>query len=322
MRSSLAAEGRWADMKLIILNRGRRTARCVDLSAISSWIVGGLAVALFGVAIIAGYNLARVSDASVSSDEVAELQDELLTQQATLDDLKAQADEQIDALALRMGQLNANVIRLNALGSRLTGMADLEDGEFDFQNPPALGGPALVEESTAANAGQLPDLLKDFDLLAATLDDQEQQLAALEGLLLDQRLDERVNPSGRPIKSGWLSSYFGKRSDPISGKSSWHRGIDFAGKRGNEIIAVGDGVVSWSGDRYGYGNMVEVKHGNGYVTRYAHNQQNLVAIGDQVNQGQTIALMGSTGRSTGPHVHFEVWRNGKAVDPTKYVHRH
>ncbi|HJP04773.1 MAG: M23 family metallopeptidase [Gammaproteobacteria bacterium] len=309
-------------MKLIILNRGRRTARCVDLSAISSWIVGGLAVALFGVAIIAGYNLARVSDASVSSDEVAELQDELLTQQATLDDLKAQADEQIDALALRMGQLNANVIRLNALGSRLTGMADLEDGEFDFQNPPALGGPALVEESTAANAGQLPDLLKDFDLLAATLDDQEQQLAALEGLLLDQRLDERVNPSGRPIKSGWLSSYFGKRSDPISGKSSWHRGIDFAGKRGNEIIAVGDGVVSWSGDRYGYGNMVEVKHGNGYVTRYAHNQQNLVAIGDQVNQGQTIALMGSTGRSTGPHVHFEVWRNGKAVDPTKYVHRH
>ena len=309
-------------MKLIILNRGRRTARCVDLSAISSWIVGGLAVALFGVAIIAGYNLARVSDASVSSDEVAELQDELLTQQATLDDLKAQADEQIDALALRMGQLNANVIRLNALGSRLTGMADLEDGEFDFQNPPALGGPALVEESTAANAGQLPDLLKDFDLLAATLDDQEQQLAALEGLLLDQRLDERVNPSGRPIKSGWLSSYFGKRSDPISGKSSWHRGIDFAGKRGNEIIAVGDGVVSWSGDRYGYGNMVEVKHGNGYVTRYAHNQQNLVAIGDQVNQGQTIALMGSTGRSTGPHVHVEVWRNGKAVDPTKYVHRH
>ena len=309
-------------MKLIILNRGRRTARCVDLSAISSWIVGGLAVALFGVAIIAGYNLARVSDASVSSDEVAELQDELLTQQATLDDLKAQADEQIDALALRMGQLNANVIRLNALGSRLTGMADLEDGEFDFQNPPALGGPALVEESTAANAGQLPDLLKDFDLLAATLDDQEQQLAALEGLLLDQRLDKRVNPSGRPIKSGWLSSYFGKRSDPISGKSSWHRGIDFAGKRGNEIIAVGDGVVSWSGDRYGYGNMVEVKHGNGYVTRYAHNQQNLVAIGDQVNQGQTIALMGSTGRSTGPHVHFEVWRNGKAVDPTKYVHRH
>ena len=309
-------------MKLIILNRGRRTARCVDLSAISSWIVGGLAVALFGVAIIAGYNLARVSDASVSSDEVAELQDELLTQQATLDDLKAQADEQIDALALRMGQLNANVIRLNALGSRLTGMADLEDGEFDFQNPPALGGPALVEESTAANAGQLPDLLKDFDLLAATLDDQEQQLAALEGLLLDQRLDERVTPSGRPIKSGWLSSYFGKRSDPISGKSSWHRGIDFAGKRGNEIIAVGDGVVSWSGDRYGYGNMVEVKHGNGYVTRYAHNQQNLVAIGDQVNQGQTIALMGSTGRSTGPHVHFEVWRNGKAVDPTKYVHRH
>ncbi|MDP6437257.1 MAG: M23 family metallopeptidase [Gammaproteobacteria bacterium] len=308
-------------MKLIILNRGRRAARCVDLSAISSWIAGGLVVAVFGVVVFAGFGLARISDGSVATDEVVELQAELIAQQAILNDLKVQADEQIDALALRMGQLNANVIRLNALGTRLTGMADLDDGEFDFQNPPAIGGPALVEESPAANAGQLPDLLKDFDLLAATLDDQEQQLAALEGLLLDQRLNERVNPSGRPIKSGWLSSYFGKRSDPISGKSSWHRGIDFAGKFGNDIIAVGDGVVSWSGDRYGYGNMVEIKHGNGYVTRYGHNQKNLVAIGDQVDQGQTIALMGSTGRSTGPHVHFEVWRNGKAVDPTRYVHR-
>ncbi|MGI9309822.1 MAG: M23 family metallopeptidase, partial [Gammaproteobacteria bacterium] len=109
------------------------------------------------------------------------------------------------------------------------------------------------------------------------------------------------------------------RSDPMTGKSSWHRGVDFAGKYGNEVVVVGDGVVSWSGDRYGYGNLVEVKHGNGYTTRYAHNQENLVAVGDQVSQGQTIALMGSTGRSTGPHVHFEVWRNGKPVDPAKYI---
>lgn len=307
-------------MKLIILNRGRRAARCLDLSAINSWIAGGLVVALFGAAVVAGFGIARVTENSLSSGEVDELQTQLLDQQATLDELKAQADEQIDALALRMGQLNANVIRLNALGTRLTGMADLDDGEFNFRNPPALGGPEVLDAATV-NEGQLPDLLKDFDVLEATLDGQEQQLAALEGLLLDQRLNERVNPAGRPVKSGWLSSYFGKRSDPISGKSSWHRGVDFAGKYGNDIIAVADGVVSWSGERFGYGNMVEVRHGNGFATRYAHNQKNLVAVGDQVRQGDTIALMGSTGRSTGPHVHFEVWRNGKPVDPTRYVHR-
>ena len=307
-------------MKLIILNRGQRAAQCVDVSAINSWVAGGLIVAFFSIAVAIGYGAAGVdSGSNIPTTDIVQLQSELESQQATLVELETQAVNHIDALALRMGQLNAHVIRLNALGSRLTSMADLEDGEFDFRNPPALGGPADVAENMIVHTGQLPDLLADFERLAETLDSQGQQLVALEGLLLDRRLHARVYPSGRPVKSGWISSFFGKRSDPISGKSSWHRGIDFAGKYGNEVIAVGDGVVSWSGIRYGYGNLVEVKHGSGYVTRYAHNQENMVAVGDKVQQGQTIALMGSTGRSTGPHVHFEVWRNGQAVDPGKYV---
>ena len=222
-----------------------------------------------------------------------------------------------------MGELNAHVIRLNALGTRLTEMANLEDGEFDFANAPALGGPIEADfggaENTAAAAGHFPDLLAAISTMESVLYGQRQQLTALESLMLDRKLSDRAYPRGRPVRSGWMSSYFGKRADPMSGKSSWHRGVDFAGKYGDPVIAVGDGVVSYSGVRSGYGNLVEIRHGDGYVTRYAHNQDNLVAIGDKVTQGQTIALIGSTGRSTGPHVHFEVHRNGQAVDPAKYV---
>jgi len=307
-------------MRLILLNRGGRAARCLDLSAWGPWVASVAVVAVLASSVAIGYSLASIrSDDVAGSEEIAALQADLLAQRELLAQLNVSADEHIDALALRLGDLNANVIRLNALGSRLTGMAKLDDGEFDFANPPAVGGPADPELALATGEGQLPELLVDLHSLEATLDDQEQQLSALEGLLLNRRLNERVSPSGRPVKKGWQSSYFGRRTDPVTGKSAYHRGVDFAGKYGNEVIAVGDGVVSWSGDRYGFGNLIEIKHGNGYLTRYAHNQANLVAVGDQVTQGQTIALMGSTGRSTGPHVHFEVWRNGQAVDPAKYI---
>jgi murein DD-endopeptidase MepM/ murein hydrolase activator NlpD len=309
-------------MKLIILNRGARAAYSLNLSGARFWLAGAIVVGVLGISVVSGYSIAVNKAGLIATNDVVAMQSDLEKQRESLQELRTVADEQIDALALRMGELNANVIRLNALGSRLTGMADLEEGEFDFHNPPAVGGPVDSADYTITDVGQLPELLADFVELESTLDGQEQQLAALESLLMDQKLRDRVNPKGRPVKSGWISSFFGKRTDPMTGKASWHRGIDFAGKYGNEVIAVSDGVVSWSGDRYGFGNLVEIKHGNGYVTRYAHNQDLLVAVGDQVGQGETIALMGSTGRSTGPHVHFEVWHNGKAVDPAKYVRDH
>ena len=309
-------------MKLIILNRGARAAYSLNLSGARFWLAGVIVVGVLGISVVSGYSIAVNKAGLIATNDVVAMQSDLEKQRESLQELRTVADEQIDALALRMGELNANVIRLNALGSRLTGMADLEEGEFDFHNPPAVGGPVDSADYAITDVGQLPELLADFVELESTLDGQEQQLAALESLLMDQKLRDRVNPKGRPVKSGWISSFFGKRTDPMTGKASWHRGIDFAGKYGNEVIAVSDGVVSWSGDRYGFGNLVEIKHGNGYVTRYAHNQDLLVAVGDQVGQGETIALMGSTGRSTGPHVHFEVWHNGKAVDPAKYVRDH
>lgn len=305
-------------MKLIILNRGSRAARCLDFGSGQGWFAGLAVAAVVAVSAAGGYILGGAGESVPQLDELRDLRVDLQLQREELQAMRDSADEHIDALALRMGELNAHVIRLNALGTRLTGMADLEDGEFDFANAPALGGPA-DDADLPDEAGQLPNLLFNIDSLEATLDNQIQQLTALEGLMLDRKLSDRAHPRGRPVKKGWLSSYFGKRADPMTGKSSWHKGVDFAGKRGDAVIAVSDGVVSYSGDRFGYGNLVEIRHGNGYVTRYAHNQENLVAVGDVVSQGQEIALIGSTGRSTGPHVHFEVHRNGQPVDPAKYI---
>ena len=303
-------------MNLIVLDR-HGAARSLRLPLPPAAAAAAVIVTLTVGGIVLGFSYARSNGSQLPEDHVGMLQSNLTAQQAELQRIRETAGEQLDALALRLGTLNADVIRLNALGRRLTSIAKLDDGEFDFDSPPALGGPE--EPAVSGSYGQLPDLLADLDGLAAQLDDQEQQLAALEGMMLNRKLYDRVHPSGKPVKSGYISSFFGKRTDPFTGKPANHRGIDFSGRTGAEVIAVAAGVVSWSADRYGYGNMVEINHGNGYFTRYAHNSENLVAVGDQVQPGQNIARMGSTGRATGPNLHFEVWRNGRAVDPRKYI---
>jgi murein DD-endopeptidase MepM/ murein hydrolase activator NlpD len=137
--------------------------------------------------------------------------------------------------------------------------------------------------------------------------------------LLDRSLAAETRPTGRPVESGWISSGYGRRSDPITGKRTLHEGVDFAGKSGSDILAVASGVVVFAGEKSGYGRLVEIDHGNGLSTRYGHNSKLLVQEGEVVKQGQTIALLGSTGRSTGPHVHFEVLRGGRHVNPARYL---
>ena len=124
----------------------------------------------------------------------------------------------------------------------------------------------------------------------------------LESLAFGHHIENNRYLSGRPISKGWLSSYYGMRKDPFSGRPAMHKGVDFAGKEDAEIIATGSGVVTWSGKRYGYGQLIEIDHGEGLKTRYGHNKNLLVAVGDVIDKGQVIARMGSTGRSTGPHV--------------------
>jgi murein DD-endopeptidase MepM/ murein hydrolase activator NlpD len=201
----------------------------------------------------------------------------------------------------------------------LTQSAGLESGEFNFDMAPALGGPLMTSQEDAREL--IPALEGELFALSTALDDREVQLDILSELIQGEQVKSDATPSGRPILSGWLSSRYGTRIDPFSGKKAWHEGVDFAGKAGADIVAVASGVVSWSGERYGYGKMVEVAHGDGVITRYAHNQENLVKVGDMVRRGDVVALMGNSGRSTGPHVHFEVHKNGRPVDPASYLRR-
>jgi murein DD-endopeptidase MepM/ murein hydrolase activator NlpD len=272
--------------------------------------VAGLAL-LGGVVLYTGFRMGENELAYVD-----EWQGVISAQQAEIGEARETAQANLNALTLRIGQMQAHMLRLNALGERLVEQGDFAIGEFDFANPPAVGGP---QDSAELQSTELPDFIGMLDDLMVELDDREHKLNVLESLLLDRNLRERVMPSGRPVETGWLSSKFGKRTDPFTGKQEHHEGVDFAGKEGSDVLSVGDGVVSWAGKRYGYGNMIEITHGNGYVTRYGHNKAPVVEVGETVKKGQLIALMGSTGRSTGPHVHFEVLRNGKTVDPGKYI---
>jgi murein DD-endopeptidase MepM/ murein hydrolase activator NlpD len=158
-----------------------------------------------------------------------------------------------------------------------------------------------------------------LDELAVTVKDRKTKLVALEQIIMNRSLHERIIPSGFVVENGLPSSTYGRRIDPFTGKQEHHKGIDISSKEGSSILAIADGVVTWSGYRTGYGKLVEINHGNGYVTRYGHNKKNLVETGDMIKKGEAIALMGSTGRSTGPHVHVEVLHDGKQVNPNNYL---
>jgi murein DD-endopeptidase MepM/ murein hydrolase activator NlpD len=163
--------------------------------------------------------------------------------------------------------------------------------------------------------------MQSTDTLEQQIQQQEKQLKVLESLTLGHHIQQNSYLSGRPIKRGWLSSYYGIRQDPFNGQPAIHKGIDFAGKENADIIATASGVVSWAGERYGYGNLIEINHGGGIKTRYGHNKEILVQVGDVVTKGQVIAKMGSTGRSTGPHVHYEILKNDRQINPLKFVYR-
>ncbi|HVT35258.1 MAG TPA: M23 family metallopeptidase, partial [Nevskiaceae bacterium] len=261
-----------------------------------------------------GY-LARGDGSVLPSGLVATWAEEVSAQHSELNKAREEAEENARALARRIAQLHAHMMRVNAAGARLTEIAGLDRGEFNFDQAPAVGGP---EEASAQETG-LVQVISSLDQFEAQLSDRERQMRVLEDLLLASRLQKQVKPSGWPVDNGWISSTFGWRTDPFTGRYAQHTGIDFAAREGADVLAVATGIVTEAGERFGYGNLVEINHGNGYVTRYGHNERILVKVGDKINKGQRIALMGSTGRSTGPHVHFEVLFNGNVVNPQQYI---
>src|SRR5690606_33124040 len=238
---------------------------------------------------------------------------ELARQQQELEQVRRQSQQEINALAARLGELQAQANRLNALGERLTEVGQLEDGEFDFQGSPGQGG--------AGPVGDMPleELLQGLDEVERQFAASGKQLAVMEALLFDLQVENAAVPAGAPVRRSYITSSFGHRADPFGRGRQFHKGIDFNAKVGDPVMAVADGVVSFAGTRSGYGHTVEVDHGNGYVTRYAHNSRLTVKVGDLVRAGQEVAKAGSSGRSTGAHVHFEVWENGRVVNPRKFL---
>jgi murein DD-endopeptidase MepM/ murein hydrolase activator NlpD len=300
----------------IVSDRTGRVRQVDFRKARTQLAFAGGAVLLAAIVLLLGVVLGRfvLSSAALNPDAERTLE----RQQRQIDAARGQLDGKVDALAERVGTLNAQLIRLDALGRRLTELAGLDRGEFDFDKPPPSGGPADATESAGGSA-QVPELAADLNALQAQVDDRERQLSVLESLLATRQLGQRLLPGGLPLIGGWISSHFGHRTDPFTGRGAFHSGVDFAGTPGSKVVAVGPGVVSFSGYKSGYGNVVEITHPTGYVTRYGHNSRNLVKVGQSVARNQSIAVIGSTGRSTGTHVHFEVEHDGRVLNPMRYL---
>lgn len=257
-----------------------------------------------------------IAPVEVENGERERLRAELRAQKQEIDEARRWIDDNLGVVAGRIGNLQARVMRIEALGQRLAANSGMDDGEFDFASDPPTGG---VEVPAAGPQWDLRELQRDIDALLERLDDREQQLSVMELLLEGKTAEAEVSPAGRPVDGGWISSGFGRRTDPITGKRSMHHGLDFGGRVGSPIKSVAAGVVTQASRSGSYGLLVEIDHGNGYTTRYAHNKKLLVSVGDVVRRGDLIAQLGSTGRSTGAHLHFEVRRDGRPLNPRKYV---
>ena len=306
-------------MSLTLLYRGKNVRFSMQLKK-WHWLC-----AVFSFAVISG----GIVHLILSTDETPILNNDSINKQVisanNIDNTLVNTDEstlnkqQLTALTMKLAELQSHVLRLNALGERLADNANIPEQEFNFNQLPSSGGPATPASELSIKS--LTQLSQQIATLENSLDHEENQLNMLESLTLGHHIENTRYLSGRPITKGWLSSYFGTRKDPFSGRPTMHKGVDFAGKEGGAIIATASGVVSWADDRHGYGNLIEINHGDGLKTRYGHNKKLLVSAGDVVTKGQVIAIMGSTGRSTGPHVHYEILHNGKQINPLKFVYR-
>lgn len=221
----------------------------------------------------------------------------------------------LNALSVKLGQMQAQLVRLDALGARLAKSTGVKPEEFHFGELPGQGG---AESSLPVRELSLSDFKRQLAALSGSLSDRSDKLVVMESLLLQDSLKKRAIPSLAPV-STWHSSNYGWRIDPFTGKQAFHEGVDFMAETGTPVMAAASGIVVYSAYHPQYGNMVEIDHGNGLTSRYAHASALLVKAGEAVLKGQRVALVGSTGRSTGSHLHFEVRQNGAPLNPERYL---
>jgi murein DD-endopeptidase MepM/ murein hydrolase activator NlpD len=269
------------------------------------------------VVLLASYFYLFNAVETTASSQSKEASQELMAQRSELERMREKTRNTLDSMALRVGQMQAQMTRLNAVGEHLAKKAKLSSVEFNFDELPAVGSAEATDSIESFTENQL---LNDMQVLSEQLSLREKQLQLLDVFSANKKLSKEVRPAGLPVAKGWLSSYYGYRADPFTGKKKFHHGVDIAGKSGTSVLAAASGLVTWAGKRGGYGNLIEINHGLGYVTRYGHNKDIIIKVGDVVKQNEVIAKMGSTGHSTGPHVHFEVLKHGKKINPRKYLY--
>jgi murein DD-endopeptidase MepM/ murein hydrolase activator NlpD len=302
-------------MQIILISQKNRktfqlslTRKKLMLTLLASGMLLGLA--FFTLGLSKGEGLKNIASTAKVAEELSEQRQELTR-------LQTKSRNTLDGIALRVGQMQAEITRLNAVGEHLAKKAKLDMSEFDFNVLPAQGSAELYDSVESFGEGQLMADIKQLEKLISV---RQQQLEMLDIFSSNKILSKTIRPAGLPVQKGWLSSHFGYRADPFSGKRTFHHGVDIAGKNGSNVVAVASGIVTFAGDKNGYGYLIEIDHGEGYVTRYGHNKEILVKAGDLIKQSDVIAKMGSTGRSTGPHVHFEVLKNGKKINPRKFLY--
>lgn len=303
-------------MNIILVSNRFAKARSISLTGMHLTILAILVSVLFVAAVLAAqYAVVRFQPGAMSNELRTWLasaqQDEQQKQQIYL-------RKSLDTMAIRLGQMQAQLLRLDGLGARLAKLTGMKPQEFSFEQPPAQGGPYLP-----ASVQQLTmiDMDQQMAELNTLLGDRSDKLVALETLLMQDKLSKKLLPSVSPINDGWYSSNFGWRIDPFTGENAMHEGVDYMVPEGTSIYASAGGMVVYADTHPQYGNMVEIDHGNQVITRYAHASRLLVKVGDVVRRGREIAKVGSTGRSTGNHLHFEVRYKGIAQNPVRFLEK-
>lgn len=297
-------------MHLIITDARLARSRAIHLSG-TRLVLAGLALSLCLMVVAAGlYHWVFLKGAREGWPIVGSLVRLVVKDEFAERDRFMRAN--LDVMARRVGEMQARMVQLESLGDRVLGLAGMAPA--DIQKPDARGG-ALV----SARNLSMEELQTTLDELERLTSQRVDLMTVLESRLFDQHIRKKMIPTHAPVTGRVAGSGFGWRVDPITGQSALHTGLDFQADTGTPILAAAGGVVVTQEYHPAYGNMIEVDHGNHLVTRYAHASRVLVKQGDIVRRGQKIAEIGTTGRSTGPHLHFEVLVQGVFQDPQKFL---
>jgi murein DD-endopeptidase MepM/ murein hydrolase activator NlpD len=301
-------------MHIIMVSSRLAKPRSVTLSG-AHVVAGGLAAAALAVLLAAGLFYLAVRHAELKLPFLESMLASVHARQSEQSDSFLR--ENLDAMAVKLGQMQAQLVRLDALGERVSSLAGLRPGEFRFSESPGRGG--APSSSVPPRNLSMVDLSRQVEALSRRLENRTDDLGIMETTLFDARVKKKLLPTVTPVDAGWSASSFGWRIDPFTGQNAMHEGVDFIADVGTPVFAAAGGVVVFGAHHHQYGNMAEIDHGNGFITRYAHASKLTVKPGDVVQRGRKIAEVGSTGRSTGPHLHFEVRYRGTAQNPARFL---